>query len=194
MTDKLTEKKESQQRDENFKQKYNINFNSFTLLYIYINKFSIFSDDDNEISSSISEDNPKILNNMSTSPLKSALKSPKNSKITKNIGFNEGKGVNDSRNSNREKYAITLEKESKIDQEVNKGINDKFGDNLSDNEFIIERTRIRANWLKNKGSEDYFKFLLNGFYLMTLKSNFHEVHNICDFFIIYIFILKDGSF
>lgn len=44
-------------------------------------------------------------------------------------------------------------------------------------EFIVERTKICPNWLGNRKNEnEYLKFLLNGFYLVSIKSSLKIVN------------------
>ena len=138
---------------------------------------------DLENSESDSEESERIINKTSNSPLKSAIKYRGSPRIEggKSIGWNEKnvaksfeiremKEVKEGNISqNKDKKSLNNPKKS-IDPNEDQSSKLLKNESFLESDYIVDRTRISANWLKNRTAASYLKLLLNGFYVVDLKS------------------------
>lgn len=162
MADKKTSnliKDNSYPPEENLMQKFNINF-----------KY-----DKSESSSS-----EKIIEETKKNLLKPSLKSPKREKLNENpvktFAWKEGDQTNEG-----EQMTFFGQNTSSLKVPILNLDNKELSENskseiFASNEFVLERTRISADWLKNKNPNDYFLLILNAFCLVALKKNLKIVY------------------
>jgi len=155
---------------------------------------------DLENSDSDSEESGRIINKTSNIQLKPALKargSPKGEggksigwdeqNVAKSFELRERKEVKERKALGFQEQNFLNNSKKSIDQNADQSSRIMKNESFLPSDYIIDRTRISANWLKNRTSASYLKLLLNGFYLVDLKASEKHVN----FILIILFALGD---